>query len=396
MGEGAQGRPGHQPVAPNLFGFTTMNDRFGMTRRRFNQAAVATLVSATLPTGCTSRNDAPSYDDLVADTWRHSDGRPDSCFELQKELIRYATLAPNSHNTQPWQFRVERDRIVILPDYSRRCPAVDPDDHHVFVTLGCAAENLALAAAAFGLHAEVTIGNSADAAILVDLHPDTPDRSDLFQAIPDRQSTRAGYDGKPVPSDQLATLERAAQSDSVAVQLMTKKRELEDVLEFVVAGNTAQMADDAFVKELEEWIRFNETSAVERRDGLFTASSGNPTSPSWLGNIVFNFAFRTSSENDKYRDHIRSSAGVIAFVSDIESKEGWINVGRSFQRFALRATALGLRHAHINQAVEVPEVRRQFSGYLGIGDKRPDLLVRFGYGPKLPQSLRRPVEDVLA
>ena len=370
-----------------------MKHRQVITRRHFNQAAVAALAS-TLATGCSSR-DAPSYEDLVARTWRHSDRHPDSHFELQKELIRYATLAPNSHNTQPWRFRIEPNRIVILPDYSRRCPVVDPDDHHVFVTLGCAAENLVLAAAAFGFRAEVVIDNQSDAIVLVDLQPDTPDRSHLFHAIPDRQSTRATYDGKAAPSDQLAALEYAAQSDSVAVQLFTKKDDLEDILEYVVAGNTAQMNDEAFVEELREWIRFNEASAVRHRDGLFTASSGNPTSPSWLGNIVFKFAFTTDGENDKYRDHIRSSAGVIAFVSETESKEGWINVGRSFQRFALQATALGLRHAHINQAVEVPEVRKQFAEYLGIGDKRPDLLVRFGYAPKLPQSLRRPVEDVL-
>ena len=76
---------------------------------------------------------------------------------------------------------------------------------------------------------------------------------------------------------------------------------------------------------------------------------------------MFSAFFKEESENDKYRDHIRSSAGVIAFVSDTESKAGWINAGRSFQRFALQATALGLRHAHINQAVEVPEVRKQFA-----------------------------------
>lgn len=372
-----------------------MNDRPSMNRRRFNQAALATLVSG-LPLGCASRDDALSYSDLVARTWRHADGRPESHFELQKELIRYATLAPNSHNTQPWRFRVGPNRIVILPDYDRRCPAVDPDDHHLFVTLGCATENLVLAAAAFGLRAAVSIDNTAETAIVVDFQPDTPDRSELFLAIPGRQSTRATYDGKPVPTDQLAELERVAQSDSVAVHLATKKEDLEKVLEHVVAGNTTQMEDEAFVEELKEWIRFNEAAAVQHRDGLFTASSGNPTSPSWLGNIVFDFAFTTASENDKYRDHIRSSAGVVTFVSETESKEGWIDVGRSFQRFALQATALGLRHAHINQAVEVPEVRKQFAEYLGIGDKRPDLLIRFGYGPELPQSLRRPVEDVLA
>ncbi len=30
----------------------------------------------------------------------------------------------------------------MLPDLARRCPAGDPDDHPLFVSLGCATENL--------------------------------------------------------------------------------------------------------------------------------------------------------------------------------------------------------------------------------------------------------------
>ena len=67
-----------------------------------------------------------------------------------RDFIRYATLAANSHNTQPWRFRIIEGQIEILPDFSRRIPVVDPDDHHMFASLGCAAENLALAAAARG------------------------------------------------------------------------------------------------------------------------------------------------------------------------------------------------------------------------------------------------------
>ncbi|MFT4101622.1 MAG: hypothetical protein QM674_11405 [Burkholderiaceae bacterium] len=36
----------------------------------------------------------------------------------------------------------EPDRVVILHDFERRCAAVDPDDHHLYAGLGCAAENL--------------------------------------------------------------------------------------------------------------------------------------------------------------------------------------------------------------------------------------------------------------
>lgn len=66
-------------------------------------------------------------------------------------LVRHATLAASSHNTQPWKFRREHSAITILPDWSRRCPVVDPDDHHLYASLGCAAENLLLAAQATGL-----------------------------------------------------------------------------------------------------------------------------------------------------------------------------------------------------------------------------------------------------
>jgi nitroreductase len=89
-----------------------------------------------------------SYDEAVQATWAPL--RPDGGIE---ELVRYATLAANSHNAQPWRFTIEEHRVSIAPDFSRRCPVVDPDDHHLFASLGCAAENLVHAAAAAGLRA---------------------------------------------------------------------------------------------------------------------------------------------------------------------------------------------------------------------------------------------------
>jgi hypothetical protein len=59
-----------------------------------------------------------------------------------RELVRYATLAASSHNTQPWKFAPRERSISIVPDLARRTPVVDPDDHHLYVSLGCAAENM--------------------------------------------------------------------------------------------------------------------------------------------------------------------------------------------------------------------------------------------------------------
>ncbi len=312
-----------------------------------------------------------------------------------KDMVRYATLAANGHNTQPWYFGLRRSGVTILPDFTRRTPAVDPDDHHLFVSLGCAAENLMIASAAQGQPGRLFFDTSAPGRIDVDLVRGVPSISELYHAIPKRQSTRSDYDGRLVSMSDMQKLEAAASFEDVDVRFITDRQKMEQLLEYVIAGNSVQVDDAEFVEELKYTIRFNAGEAVASGDGLYTASSGNPTMPSWLGRALFSLFYRKDAENEKYASQVRTSAGVVVFSGDKESKESWVKVGRSFQRFALQATALGIRHSHINQPVEVLSVREDFARWLGRGDERPDLVVRFGYAPPLPMSLRRSIESVL-
>ena len=92
---------------------------------------------------------------------------------------------------------------------------------------------------------------------------------------------------------------------------------------------------------------------------------------------------------------MRSSAGIAVFVGQTADKANWVEVGRCYERFALQATVLGIRNAFLNQPVEVATLRPPFAAAVGLSGQRPDLVVRFGRGPVLPRSLRRPVEAVL-
>jgi hypothetical protein len=177
--------------------------------------------------------------------------------------------------------------------------------------------------------------------------------------------------------------------------LITERPYVERVLDYVVQANTAQMADPAFVRELKSWIRFSGAEAVRKRDGLYSAASGSPNIPTWLGELAFSQLFKPKAENDKYARQIRSSAGIAVFVGQSADKAHWVEVGRCYERFALQATALGIRNAFLNQPVEVRAVRPQFATAFGLTDQRPDLVVRFGRGLAMPSSLRRPVRAVL-
>ena len=370
-----------------------MNQLQAITRRQQLICTGAALLATPL-IGCTAAGSGGGYEAAVKKIWQPVAQPVSGNLAVQRELVRCATLAPSGHNTQCWKFHIERDVISILPNVLRRTPVVDPDDHHLFVSLGCALENMAHASLAFGLKSNAQF-DPVTHAITVALEPAKVFTSPLFQAMTDRQCTRGPYDGKPLTPSELRTLELAGTGNGVRMVLFTAKPETEKILELVLQGNTAQLGDAAFVKELKQWLRFSADEAVKAGDGLYSITSGNPSVPRWLGGPMFDVMFSTKSENDKYAKQTRSSVGIAVFVSEVDDKAHWIEAGRCYERFALQATSMGIRNAMLNQAVEVPAVRQQLASFLGLKGGRPDLVVRFGRGPKMPQSLRRPLDEVL-
>lgn len=336
-----------------------------------------------------------NYDEAVKRTWRVDEAPEQEEPERFKTLIHYATLAPSGHNTQCWRFRVEEGAIRILPDLARRTPVVDPDDHHLYVSLGCATENLCLAARTMGLSAEAEFQPEGAGEIRVTLTPGEAEASPLFEAIASRQCTRSDYDGTPLSAEERRRLEAAGNGTGVSVVLLTEREAIERALAFILDANTRQLGNPAFRRELEAWIRFNDAEAVEKGDGLSGRATGNPQAPRWLGKYLMRAMLRPRAENAKVARQVRSSAGLAVFVSAVDDLAHWVEAGRCYQRFALQATALGIRNAFVNQPVEEASVRPAFARSLGLAGGRPDLVVRVGRAPAMPRSLRRPVESVM-
>ncbi len=334
------------------------------------------------------------YDQAASDMRRPGTERADGKLDA-RELIRHATLAASSHNTQPWKFRVREDSITILPDFSRRCPVVDPDDSHLFKSLGCAAENLVHAAAAQGFSAEVRFDTGDNGVHVVLTRDATARATDLYRAIPQRQCVKSAYDGNPIEVTELEQLEKAGKGPSVRTIMLSSDAEKNAVIDYVTRGNVAQLTDPAFRNELVSWIRFNPAEAMRQGDGLAGRAGGQPALPTWLAKRIIGLVLTPEGQARTDATNIRSSAGVAVFVSSHEDKAAWVELGRAYERFALRATALNIRTAFINQPIEVRALRPQFESWLKLEGEHALLMVRFGHGPTAPFSLRRPIDDVI-
>jgi hypothetical protein len=332
------------------------------------------------------------YAGKAEDTWMKP-AQISSPSEPMQTLVHYATLAANGHNTQPWKFAIKDNAIEIHPDYSRRLPVVDPHDRELWISLGCALENLLVAARASGYTTEVTYPDRADF-IHVQLAADTPQGSSLFDAIPLRQNTRSAYDGRLIKNEDLDQLQSLQVEPGVTLQFTTNPTAMDTILEYVNLGNLAQYADTAFVDELIEWLRFNKKEALSSLDGLYSACSGNPQVPRFIGQM-FVAGTKPQQQADADAAKFRTSPVAVVVASETEDKSAWVRTGQVYERLALQTTALGIKSAFLNQPIEVPELRGQFQSAIGLGSYLPQLLVRLGYAEAMPRSLRRPVEEVL-
>jgi hypothetical protein len=314
-----------------------------------------------------------------------------------QEIVKYAAMAPSGHNTQPWKFYLGIDSIVIKPDYSRRLPAVDPDDRELFISLGCALENLVVAAEHFGYSAKVSYNftQGYEETILVELKKDSATSTGLFDQIKLRQTTRNQYNRKSVPAPELDSIKHFLSGNNVQNQIVTDSTSVNEIIQLVKEGNNHQFADDKFMDELKFWIRFSESEAEEKLDGLTTSTTGNPSVPRWIGKIFMDLFYSGKDQNEKDEKFIRSSSGVILFYSQHNNKLDWIETGRTYERFSLLTTKMNIKCAFINQPVEITDLHKPLLNAMRLSDGYPQLLLRFGYSDEMPKSPRRKLNDVI-
>src|SRR6266498_67253 len=333
-----------------------------------------------------------NYDQATSHIWKPFEMGSTSSVQM-RELIRYATLAANGHNTQPWKFAIKENVIEIHPDYARHLSVVDPNDRELWISLGCALENLLEAARAAGYAPEVTYPDAVDF-IHVRLIPDNPQSNPLFKAIPLRQNTRSEYNGGLIKRDDLDKVLALPLEPGVVLRFALNPTDMETILEYVNQGNLSQYADEAFLDELISCLRFNKKEALSSFDGLYSRCSGNPEVPRWLGQM-FVAGTKPRQQADADARKFRSSPSAVVIASESDDKAAWVRTGQVYERLALTLTSLNIKSAFLNQPIEVADLRSQFQSAIGLGESLPQLLVRFGYADPMPRSLRRSVEQVI-
>lgn len=311
--------------------------------------------------------------------------------EALRALVKFATLAPSSHNTQPWLFQVEDHEIRLIADRTRALPVNDPDDRELTISCGCALMNLRIAAEDAGLAPTVRKlpdSGEDDLLAVVELEPAKEPSGDLAKlapAIETRRTYRKNFANREVPQSAVDSLREAAQAEGVWLKVQTDESTREAVADLVETGDEAQWSDASWRRELAAWMH-----PRRKGDGL--------TVPGLIAPIARG-AVRTFDLGSVVGDHdedLAEDAPVLAVLgTEGDQAADWIAAGQALQRLLLTACGQGLQASYLNQPIQVASLRPKLQQ--AIGERRPpQLLLRIGYPDKQTSpSPRRDVDDVI-
>ena len=313
-----------------------------------------------------------------------------------RSLLRYAILAPSSHNTQPWRFEITEGAVSLFADRTRALPANDPEDRELTISCGCALMNLRVAAAHEGIGVSVDLspgGDDGDRLAVVSFHPEGASqpgvteplsKTGLFLSMETRRTYRKRFAPREVPKVTLGALVAAASESGCELKLLESQAQRNRVAELVAEGDAIQWADFEWRRELANWMH-----PRSKGDGL--------TVPALVAPVVkaivrtFNMGKRVGA-----KDHqLAEESPVLAVLgTEGDSRADWLAAGQALQRVLLVAHTHGLQASYLNQPIQVASLRPKLQELLE-QVAFPQILLRLGFPEdEVHAAPRRPLDDV--
>ena len=298
--------------------------------------------------------------------WKDWRGTPG---EGPRRPLHAAILAANPHDTQPWLFRISEDRIVIMADRTRRLGSLDPFGREMQMGLGCAIENLAIAARAFGLGAKsvpvegrltAQPGDAPVTAALIELAPAAAPPTALFVAIPHRHTNRGPYRrDRAISPMRLRQFAQLVSSDDLRMAFVAEPGARHALGMLIVEATEQIIADPQMSADNARWFRAGRREIDKHRDGVTIATSGLSPAMIALAEMAPDVGARTADREwlAMTRDTQLGTAPVLGaiLVRDRLDMVQAIEAGRAWQRLHLAATVAGLAAQPLNQPVEIAD-----------------------------------------
>jgi len=334
--------------------------------------------------------------------------------ETRPEMIsaRAAILAANPHNSQPWALHVTESGIDLHADFTRSLGTIDGLLRELYIGLGCALENLVIAAQASGRTADVQLLPDATNPSLVasvSLTPAAPNKGPLFDAIAHRHTNRGRYANAPPAAGLSAELGALVTEPTVELRFLASDVDKSSFRASTIDATKAFIDDREMSRDSNSWYRQSADDILQHRDGITLDASGNGAVTRFFGKSLGRPSDATANSywlDGTSGDQTTASAFCILSSPAANGRDDQLRVGRVYQRMHLWAVSRGLAAQPLNQIAEMqdreetkglpPRFATLLNDLMGSSARRAQMLFRIGYPwDDALKSPRRPIDWVL-
>lgn len=307
--------------------------------------------------------------------------------EQMKYLLRYSILAPSSHNTQPWKFSVGENEIKVFIDMTRWLKVADDDQRELHISVGCALENLLIAAEHFGFRYEVNYfpeSGSEEFVAALELMPqgESPQPSEMFPALTVRHTNHKVYEPRPISEADQQKIRACCVEEGISLYLTDDLEMKRKVDELMARADAIEFADPAFREELGFWVG----------QGAF----GTSWFMSKMGQLAVTYINMGKSIAKKDSEVLMSAPVLGLICSKANDRVAQIKVGQVFERIYLTASTLGISVQPMSQVLQVSEVKTEIQKLIPAAQLFPQQPFRLGYAePEREHTPRRMLEEML-
>ena len=313
-----------------------------------------------------------------------------------RDLVALATRAPSVHNTQPWHWCIDGERMSLFADSSRQLQYADPDGRDLVISCGAALQHLQVAAAAAGWKARVRRMPNPDndnQLANVSFQPEQPTSEALtaLDALIKRRTDRRRPSSWPVPRERLDGLLALGPAAGVTVLGVVSHTRRAELLQLLAEAEQAQRLNQQYVDEILSWAGRQGDEGIPTTSLLRRSPGTDPEiAPS-------RFPSGTLTDSDQEAEPVEPALLVICTSSDDTASR--LRAGEALGAILLKGTADGFAMVPLSQAIEVDQTRRLLQDELLRDSACPQIVIQVGWPPvaaeQIPPTPRRRVDDVL-
>jgi hypothetical protein len=372
-----------------------------ISRRDFLKFSGVTLIAVAggsvfraVDQGVFSVGQGPAYEPWI--NWRDADSPVE-------RIVAAGILASNPHNSQPWIFRITASTIDLFAVPERQIGAIDPFRREMYIGLGCALENMRLAAEAEGYSTDIRLlpdPASETHAARISLDSASPLVSDLYSAIPNRHTNRGPYDSaRDVAPEIFDAINSLVIESNVRLFWFKDRSARTKFGKAAIAATEALVADEQQSLDSHAWWRHDWDKLQESADGITLDAQGLGSVVTPLAKFLPDLSRQQSDETfvKNVRGFIVPTAaafGILA-VHDGMNNAQRLQCGQVWQRIHLFDTTQGLAMQPLNQMCERADRERQLGIEPVFGKAVSELIVDNQWQGIMPFRLGYPILETL-